>query len=463
MYLALDILGIAVFLLLGWALSDNRRAINWMSVGIMTVLNIVIAWLLTSFSWGRAAVQVAAQGFTEVIKISYKGINFAIGNWVGPTGVNPAPVNFIVSSLLPILLIVPLFDTLSYIGFLPWVIKWIGRGLSFITRQPKFESFYAIEMMFLGCTEALAVSKVQLQKTSKERNLSLAMMSMSCVSASIIGSYIQMIPGQFVLTAIPLNCINALIVVGMLHPVEVKPEEDVIYKIDNSEDVNDAIQEAADAEAGVVAETSDAAKASETAKVVETSDTTDAKPAFKARVAKFFHRDPNKPQKEPYFSFLSDSLLGAGKLVLIITATVITFVAMTGLIDKLLGLIWAKLSLESILGVIMYIPSLLLGLDPATAWSMSQIMGLKLVTNEFVAMGEVTKTIATFAPHYQAVLAVFLTSFANFGTLGMITGLYQGIVDKEKNYLIGHSVGRIMLSGILVSLLSAGMAGLFVW
>ncbi len=66
---------------------------------------------------------------------------------------------------MPILMIVPLFDILTYFGILPFIIKWIGRGMAFVTGQPKFESFYAIEMMFLGNTEAMAVSSVQLKKT----------------------------------------------------------------------------------------------------------------------------------------------------------------------------------------------------------------------------------------------------------------------------------------------------------
>ena len=142
--LAVNILGVLVFLAAGWLFSHDRRKIHWQSVGILTALNLVIAWILTSFSWGRAAVQGAAAGFNELVSVAWKGINFALANWVGAEGVDPKPVNFIVSALLPILLVVPVFDILTYIGFLPWVIKWIGRGLSIITRQPRFEAFYSI-------------------------------------------------------------------------------------------------------------------------------------------------------------------------------------------------------------------------------------------------------------------------------------------------------------------------------
>ena len=467
--LAINVLGILVFLAAGWLFSHDRRKIHWQSVGILGALNLVIAWILTSFPWGRAAVQGAAAGFNKLVSVAWKGINFALANWVGAEGVDPAPVNFVVGALLPILLVVPLFDILTYIGLLPWIIKWIGRGLSVVTRQPRFEAFYSIEMMFLGNTEALAISKLQMQKMSPARNVVIAMMSMSCVTASILAAYIQMVPAEFVLTAVPINCLNALIVTSMLYPVDVPPEEDIIVSYENEdEDEDEAVPVAAASEAGSAVGSDDAEAAASKADSAA-DDSGDDKQGkahsggFDALVANIFKKDRDRPAKEPFFSFLGDSILGAGKLVLIITANVITFVALAALIDKILGAIWSPLSLESILGVFMYVPSLLLGLDPSAAWDMSQIMGLKLVTNEFVAMGRVTDVVTTFPPHHQAVLTVFLTSFANFGTLGMIIGTFKGIVDKERNELIAKNVGRMLLSGILVSLLSAGMVGLFVW
>ena len=459
--LAVNVLGVLVFLAAGWLLSHDRKKIHWQSVGILTALNLVIAWILTSFSWGRAAVQGAAAGFNELVSVAWKGINFALANWVGAEGVDPTPVNFIVSALLPILLVVPVFDILTYIGFLPWVITWIGRGLSFITRQPKFETFYSIEMMFLGNTEALAVSKMQVQKMSPARNVVIAMMSMSCVTASILAAYIQMVPAEFVLTAVPINCLNALIVTSLLYPVDVPPEEDVIVTYENDADDADGADGADGPDGADGAGESEADGGS----AVETRDGAGSG-GLGALAAKLMTRSPGRtgrPAKEPFFSFLGDSILGAGKLVLIITANVITFVALAALIDKILGAIWAPLSLASILGVVMYVPALLLGLDTSTSWEVSQLMGLKLVTNEFVAMGQIADAVTGYTRHHQAVLTVFLTSFANFGTLGMIIGCFKGLVDKERNDLVAKNVGRMLLSGILVSLLSAGIVGIFVW
>ncbi len=400
MYLAVNILGLIVFLAIGWLFSKNRKAINWKTVAIMVVLNLILAWFLTGSSAGRAGVKAAADGFVWIVDVSAKGTVFALGDWY-----NVKNLNFICSALMPILMIVPLFDILTYIGLLPWIIKWIGRGLSYITGQPKFESFFAVEMMFLGNTEVLAVSGMQIRKMSKERNLTLAMMSMSCVTASILGAYIEMMPGQYILTAVPINIINALIATSMLNPVSISAEEDTIEKVGATDN----------------------------------------------------------GKKEPFFSFLGDSILGAGKLILIIVANVVAFVALAALIDKVLALFWKPLSLESILGVIMFPFSWLLGLPVNQAWDLAQNMGMKLVTNEFVVMGKVTADIAHYPEHLKAVLTVFVTSFANFGTLGMIIGAFKGLANKEDNDYIASNIGYLLLSGILVSLLSAAFVGLFVW
>lgn len=105
----------------------------------------------------------------------------------------------------------------------------------------------------------------------------------------------------------------------------------------------------------------------------------------------------------------------------------------------------------------------LLGLDVPTAFKFAQFMGTKLVTNEFVVMGKVSPVVQSYAPHFKAMLTVFLTSFANLSTTGMVIGAFKGIVDRKRNDVISKNVGYMLLSGVLVSLMSAGVVGLFSW
>ena len=168
-------------------------------------------------------------------------------------------------------------------------------------------------------------------------------------------------------------------------------------------------------------------------------------------------------EREPFFSYLAESILGAGRLVLIICANVIAIVALLKCVNVLLGLLHASLSLELILGVVLFPFAWLLGLAPAEAFQIAQYMGTKLITNEFVVMLQIQKMVPTWPAHMQAVMTVFITSFANLGTVGIILGCFKGLVDPERNMIVARNVVYMMLSGLLVSLLSAAICGLFVW
>ncbi|EOB8718111.1 NupC/NupG family nucleoside CNT transporter [Staphylococcus aureus] len=409
MFLLINIIGLIVFLGIAVLFSRDRKNIQWQSIGILVVLNLFLAWFFIYFDWGQKTVRGAANGIAWVVQSAHAGTGFAFASLT-----NVKMMDMAVAALFPILLIVPLFDILMYFNILPKIIGGIGWLLAKVTRQPKFESFFGIEMMFLGNTEALAVSSEQLKRMNEMRVLTIAMMSMSSVSGAIVGAYVQMVPGELVLTAIPLNIVNAIIVSCLLNPVSVEEKEDIIYSLKN-----------------------------------------------------------NEVERQPFFSFLGDSVLAAGKLVLIIIAFVISFVALADLFDRFINLItgliagWigikGSFGLNQILGVFMYPFALLLGLPYDEAWLVAQQMAKKIVTNEFVVMGEISKDIASYTPHHRAVITTFLISFANFSTIGMIIGTLKGIVDKKTSDFVSKYVPMMLLSGILVSLLTAAFVGLFAW
>lgn len=410
MFLLVNIIGLLAFLGIAVLFSRDRKNIQWKSILILVVLNLFLAWFFVYFQIGRTIVEGLASAIAWVIQSAHTGTGFAFSSFTSGKQMDMA-----ISALFPILLVVPLFDVLMYFNILPKIIGGIGWVLAKITRQPKFESFFGIEMMFLGNTEALAVSNEQLKRMNEMRVLTVAMMSMSSISGAIVGAYVQMIPGDLVLTAIPLNIINAIIVSSILNPVSVEEQEDIIYSIKNNETV----------------------------------------------------------KRQPFFSFLGDSVLNAGKLVLIIIAFVISFVALADLIDRFINLItglvggWigvkGSFGLNQILGLFMHPFALLLGLPWGEAWIVAQQMAKKIVTNEFVVMGEISKVVDSYSPHRRAVISTFLVSFANFSTIGMIVGTLKGIVDQKTSDFVSKYVPMMLLAGILVSLLTAAFVGLFAW
>ncbi|MGA9226724.1 MAG: nucleoside transporter C-terminal domain-containing protein [Mesobacillus sp.] len=397
MYFLLNSIGVVVVLGLVYLLSPNKRNIKWKFILLLLVVEFLITWFMLSTKIGTWVINQIASFFTWLISCANEGISF-----VFPSAMANEYVDFFFSALMPIIFIITFFDILTYFGILTWIIDKVGWLIAKVSGLPKLESFFSIQMMFLGNTEALAVIRQQLAGLSQQRLLTFGIMSMSSISGSIIGAYLSMVPATYVFAAIPLNCLNALLIANMLNPVVVSKEEDIVYV-------------------------------------------------------------PEKGQRKDFFSTISNSMLVGGRMVLVIAAMVIGYVALTAGLNGILGFFVNGLTIQKIFSVIFSPFSYLLGLSGKDAMYVAQLMGIKLATNEFVAMLDLKDKISNLAPHTVAVAVTFLTSFANFSTVGMIYGTFNSVVDEEKSHIIGKNVWKLLVSGMAVSLLSAMVVGLFIW
>ena len=102
------------------------------------------------------------------------------------------------------------------------------------------------------------------------------------------------------------------------------------------------------------------------------------------------------------------------------------------------------LTIQKIFSYIFSPFAFLLGLGGHDAMYVAQLMGIKLATNEFVAMVDLKGQLNSLPPHTIAVATTFLTSFANFSTIGMIYGSYQSLLDGEKSAIIGKTSGSCL-------------------
>ncbi|QFG00692.1 NupC/NupG family nucleoside CNT transporter [Psychrobacillus glaciei] len=397
MYFLLNLLGVFVVMGVVFLCSPNKKAVKWRPIVSLIIVELLITWFMLGTTIGSWVINKIGSFFTWLISCANEGIGF-----VFPTAMANETVDFFFSALLPIIFIVTFFDILSYFGILTWIIDKGGWVISKVSRLPKLESFFSIQMMFLGNTEALAVIRDQLSVLKDNRLLTFGIMSMSSISGSILGAYLSMVPAEYVFSAIPLNCLNALILVSILNPIHVKKEEDIIYV-------------------------------------------------------------PPKSEKKDFFSTISNSMLVGMNMVIVILAMVIGYVALTAGLNGVLGVIVHGLTIQKIFSFIFSPFAFLLGLTGHDAMYVAQLMGIKLATNEFVAMMDLKNNLDTLPPHTIAVATTFLTSFANFSTVGMIYGTYNSVLSKDKAAIIGKNVWKLLVSGIAVSLLSAMIVGLFVW
>ncbi|MEI2471944.1 nucleoside transporter C-terminal domain-containing protein [Peribacillus frigoritolerans] len=397
MYFLLNILGVLVVMGIVYLCSPNKRNVKWKAILTLLVLELLITWFMLSTKIGAWVINLIASFFTWLIECANEGISF-----VFPSLMANEQVDFFFSALMPIIFIITFFDVLTYFGILTWIIDKVGWLISKVSGLPKLESFFSIQMMFLGNTEALAVLRLQLSAIKDQRLLTFGIMSMSSISGSIIGAYLSMVPATYVFVAIPLNCLNALLIANMLNPVDVSKEEDVVYV-------------------------------------------------------------PSKEERKDFFSTISNSMLVGAKMVFVIMAMVIGYVALTASVNGIFSFFVDGLTIQKIFSVIFSPFAFLLGLTGHDAMYVAQLMGIKLATNEFVALLDLKDKVSTLPPHTVAVAVTYLTSFANFSTVGMIYGTFNSILNDEKSNIIGRNVWKLLVSGMAVSLLSAMVVGLFVW
>jgi concentrative nucleoside transporter, CNT family len=144
-------------------------------------------------------------------------------------------------------------------------------------------------------------------------------------------------------------------------------------------------------------------------------------------------------------------------LALNVAAMLVAFIALIHLADGLLGV--AHTSLESLIGHALAPVAWLLGVPWRDAMAVGNLMGTKLVINEFVAfsllgplkghIAERSFTIATFA----------LCGFANFSSIGIQIGGIGSLAPGRKQDLARLGF-RAVLAGTMANYLAAAIAGL---
>lgn len=88
------------------------------------------------------------------------------------------------------------------------------------------------------------------------------------------------------------------------------------------------------------------------------------------------------------------------------------------------------------------------------------VMATKLFTNEFAAIGALTEIEATLGAKTYAMLSTYVISFANLGTMGIITGVLGGIDQKQKN-IFSKDLIKALVVATIASMLTATITGFF--
>jgi nucleoside transport protein len=303
---------------------------------------------------------------------------------------------FFLNVLLPIVFISVLIGIAQYIKVLPIIIRYLGLVLSKINGLGKLESYNAVASAVFGQSEVFISVKKQLPFIPEHRLYTLCTSAMSTVSASILGAYMTMIEPKYVITALVLNLFGGFIIANIINPYTVSPEEDIIE-----------IQEG---------------------------------------------------ERQTFFEMLGEYILDGFKVAVIVAAMLLGFVALIGMINQVFASIFG-ISFQVALGYVFAPLAFVVGVPASEVVKAGTIMATKLLSNEFVAMIDLGKISTSLSNRTIGIISVFLVSFANFSSIGIIAGAVKGLNEKQGNVVARFGI-KLLYGATLVSLLTAAVTGI---
>ncbi len=418
-----------MMLLLGLCilLSNQRRSINWRLVAGGVILQVLLAVLILATPFG-GVVEWMSGGFVKLLGFSDVGAEFMFGELI-----NASRYGFAFKVLPTILFVAALTSLLYYLGVLQWIVfgfAWIMKRLMHLSGA---ESLAAAANIFVGQTEAPLVVKPYINSMTKSELMALMTGGMATIAGSVFGLYVvtlgrddpevKIAVARQLLTASMMNAPAALLVAKMLVPEREQIDEDLLVPRDN------AGRNALDALARGTTEGLKLALNVAAMLIV-----------FVAVIALL----------NAIFSWFGS--MGGG--------------ADGGLIDNLVikasGGVFPGLSLEAVLGFIFAPVALAIGAEWGDVLQLGQLLGTRMVANEFVAylqLGEI-KLAGELSPKSVFLATFALCGFANFSSIGIQIGGIGALAPERRSDLAALGF-KAMIGGTIASLLTASVAGIF--
>jgi nucleoside transport protein len=303
---------------------------------------------------------------------------------------------FFLNVLLPIVFISVLIGIAQHIRILPIIIRYLGIVLSKVNGLGKLESYNAVASAVFGQSEVFISVKKQLPYIPQHRLYTLCTSAMSTVSASILGAYMTMIDPKYVITALVLNLFGGFMIANVINPYEVTAEEDII--------------------------------------------------------------DIQEGEKQTFFEVLGEYIMDGFKVAIIVGAMLIGFVALISMINHIFEAIFG-ISFQMVLGYIFAPLAFIVGIPQVDMVEAGTIMATKLLSNEFVAMMDLAKISDSLSSRTIGIISVFLVSFANFSSIGIITGAVKGLNEAKGNQVAKFGL-KLLYGATLVSLLTAAITSI---
>lgn len=402
------LLGLAVILGAAWLFSRDRRRIRpslllW-GLGLQVAFALLV--LKTSFGQLFQYATVAVNALFEYVEAG-SGFVFgeALGTKAGPYGV------LIAFQVLPIIIfIASFFSILYYFGIMQVLVRWMARLMQRVMGASGAESTNVAASIFMGQTEAPLTIRPFLPKLTESELFTVMTCGMAHVSGAVMAAYVKLagVDVAHLLTAVIMTAPATILISKMLIPEMGHPE--TLGRVD-----------------------------------IEV--------------------------EKPGVNVIDAAARGAGdglQLSLNIAAMLIAFLALIAMMNGIFGWVhgmpgmsWFPESMQALFGLLFAPVAWLLGVPWKDAPSIGNLLGTRLVLNEFVAFLQLGPMKTTLDPRSFTIATYALCGFANLASIAIQVGGIGALAPSRKSDLARLGV-KAVAAGTMANFMSACIVGLLI-
>ena len=404
------VVGIAALIGVSWAISDNRRAFPWRVVGAGLALQFALAALLIRLPGSQIVFSWIGGGVEALASATEAGTSFVFGFLGGAplpydeTGPGSS-ITFAFRVLPMVILISSLAAVLYHYRILPWVVRGFAWALSKTLGINGAASFATAANVFIGMVEAPLMVRPYLAKMSRSDLFIVMVGGMATISGTLFAVYTTMLsglirdPAGHLLTASIISAPAAILIARIMYP----PDSD-----------DDAVVE-------------------------------------RVELARLY---------ENGIDALTRGVIEGLRLLAYIIGMLIVFLALIELANILLALpplpeSWGELSFERIFGWVLAPAAWALGVPWSEATHAGQLLGAKVVLNEFVAYIQMSSLPpGTLSERSGVIMAYALCGFGNFGSIGIMIGGIGAVVPERR-----LEIAQLGIKSIIAGSIATGMTG----
>ena len=399
------LLGIAVILALAYLFSTARRAIKLKTIAWGLGLQLALGLFVLRVKSGEWLFQKAGNGAKRLLDFSYVGSTFVFGE----LGKDHSSLGLIFAfQVLPtIIFIAAFFAVLYHLGVMQIVIRAFAWIMTVIMGASGAESLNVAASIFMGQTEAPLTIRPFLPKLTKSELMTVMTSGMAHISGGMMAAYMRVggADAKHLLTAVIMTAPGTLLMAKMLVPETEQPL---------------------------------------TAGRVEM---------------------PPMEKESNVLGAIARGTVDGLHLALNVAAMLITFLALLALVNAMMGwthlhIAWFPYSLQQVFGWVFAPVAWLIGIPWHDARTIGNLLGTRMVLNEFVAFAQLGTMKGTLDPRTFTIATFALCGFANFSSIGIQIGGIGALAPEQRTQLAKFGI-RAMLAGTMANLLSASIVGIF--